>query len=121
MASKLKKKEDIENQNIVKVTTEKELTKNNLIKANNFVRKIDITNQINFYHHIGIYQFKVSILKQFVMLPQSINEKKNNLEQLRALDNEININVVLAGSQFKGVDTKEDYLDMKKIMEYNKI
>lgn len=121
MASKLKKKEDIENQNIVKVTTEKELTKNNLIKANNFVRKIDITNQINFYHHIGIYQFKVSTLKQFVMLPQSINEKKNNLEQLRALDNEINIDVVLAGSNFKGVDTEEDYLDMKKIMEYNKI
>ena len=55
------------------------------------------------------------------MLPQSINEKKNNLEQLRALDNEINIEVVLAESNFKGVDTEEDYLDMKKIMEYNKI
>ena len=55
------------------------------------------------------------------MLPQSINEKKNNLEQLRALDNEIKIKVVLAGAQFKGVDTKEDYIDMKKIMEYNKI
>ena len=43
---------------------------------------------------------------------------KNKLEQLRALDNEININVALANKSPIGVDSKEDYLAIKKIMKY---
>ena len=48
----------------------------------------------------------------------SSNEKKNKLEQLRALDNKLKINVALAKSSPIGVDTEEDYLAIKKIMEY---
>jgi 3-deoxy-manno-octulosonate cytidylyltransferase (CMP-KDO synthetase) len=40
------------------------------------------------------------------------------LEQLRALDNEIKINVAFAESSPIGVDTKEDFVAIKKIMEY---
>jgi 3-deoxy-manno-octulosonate cytidylyltransferase (CMP-KDO synthetase) len=43
---------------------------------------------------------------------------KSRLEQLRALDNNIEINVSLAKSSPIGVDTEEDYLALKKIMEY---
>jgi 3-deoxy-manno-octulosonate cytidylyltransferase (CMP-KDO synthetase) len=43
---------------------------------------------------------------------------KNRLEQLRAMDNNININVALANRSPIGVDTMEDYLAIKKIMEY---
>ena len=49
---------------------------------------------------------------------QTKNEIKNRLEQLRALDNNIKINVTLSKSSPIGVDTKEDYLALKKIMEY---
>ena len=49
---------------------------------------------------------------------QSDNEIKNNLEQLRALDNGIKINVALAKSSPIGVDTHEDFVAIKKIMEY---
>ena len=70
------------------------------------------------YHHIGIYAYKTNILKKFISLDQTINEKKNKLEQLRALDNNITINVALANSSPIGVDTEEDYLALKKIMEY---
>ena len=49
---------------------------------------------------------------------QSANEIKNRLEQLRALDNNIGINVALAKSSPIGVDTEEDFLAIKKIMEY---
>ena len=42
----------------------------------------------------------------------------NKLEQLRALDNQMKINVVLAKSSSIGVDTEEDFLAIKKIMEY---
>ena len=45
-------------------------------------------------------------------------KKKNKLEQLRALDNKLKINVALAKSSPIGVDTTEDYLAIKKIMEY---
>ncbi len=119
IASKLKK-DDENNKNIVKVLTDTGLKKNKLSRANNFLRQINNKNLINVYHHIGIYQFKVSALEKFVKLSQSLNEKKNKLEQLRAIENNIQISVMLGESQYSGVDTREDYLAIKKIMEYNK-
>ena len=55
---------------------------------------------------------------QRIQLIISSNEIKNRLEQLRALDNGIKINVGLAKSSSIGVDTEEDYVAIKKIMEY---
>ena len=63
-------------------------------------------------------RYKVSVLEKFINLDQTKNEINNRLEQLRALDNNIKINVALAESSPIGVDTKEDYLALKKIMEY---
>ena len=57
-------------------------------------------------------------LKDFVSFKQSKNELKNKLEQLRALDNGIDINVSLASKSPIGVDTQEDFLAIKKIMKY---
>jgi len=75
----------------------------------------------NLYHHIGIYCYSTETLEKFVKLNQSKNEKENKLEQLRALDNDITINVGLAKSALKGIDTEEDYLALKKNMEYKTI
>ena len=105
----------------MKVITNEGLKKNKISIANNFLRHVYSKNTKNLYQHMGIYQFKVSTLEKFVKLPQSVNEKKNKLEQLRALDNNININVALAETNSMGVDTKEDFLAIKKIMEYNKL
>ena len=80
-------------------------------------RKINEIN-INIFHHLGIYCYSVEALEKFVNLKQSENEIKNRLEQLRALDNQQTINVALANSSPIGVDTEEDYLAIKKIMEY---
>jgi 3-deoxy-manno-octulosonate cytidylyltransferase (CMP-KDO synthetase) len=105
------------NENVVKVITEVTLETNNFPKALNFKRKInEIKN--NIYHHLGIYCYSVQALENFVNLQQSENEIKNRLEQLRALDNQQTINVALANSSPIGVDTIEDYLAIKKIMEY---
>ena len=46
------------------------------------------------------------------------NEKQRSLEQIRALENGIKINVALAKSSPIGIDTEEDYVAIKKIMEY---
>ena len=67
---------------------------------------------------MGIYCYQVKTLQNFISLNQSKNEIDNKLEQLRALDNNIKINVALATSSPIGVDTMEDYLAIKKIMEY---
>ena len=92
-----------------------------IAKAIDFTRTYDQATKNNHFHHVGVYSYRRSSLERFINLPQSERETLFKLEQLRALDNEINIDVVLAESNFKGVDTEEDYLDMKKIMEYNKI
>ena len=116
LAAKIKDLKDLENQNIVKVVTEKKLESDQFLEAKTFVRSS--LNIDNIYHHIGIYCYSAETLERFVKLNQSQNEIKNRLEQLRALDNNIKVNVALANVTPIGVDTKEDYLALKKIMEY---
>ena len=116
LAAKIENKSDLANENIVKVITENNLEDDPFSKAKTFLRKSQ--DALNIYHHIGIYCYSSEILKNFVELEQSKNEIENRLEQLRALDNNININVALANKAPIGVDTEEDYLALKKIMEY---
>ena len=116
LAAKMKDLKDLDNENIVKVITNKNLNDDEFSKARNFLRR---SSEIaNTYHHIGIYCYSTETLKKFVELNQSKDEIENKLEQLRALDNNIDINVALASSSPIGVDTEEDYLALKKIMEY---
>ena len=110
--------EALDNKNVVKVITKNHLDKKNFLLALNFTRDNLSESYQNIYHHIGIYSYKVSVLEKFISLTQTKNEIKNKLEQLRALDNKIKINVALANSSPIGVDTEEDYLAIKKIMEY---
>ena len=116
LAAKIKNFKDLENSNIVKVITKKDLKEDQFSLAETFTR--NAKNVDNIYHHIGIYCYSSETLKKFVKLNQSKNEIENRLEQLRALDNNIEINVALANSSPIGVDTEEDYLALKKIMEY---
>ena len=116
LAAVIKNNKDLENENIVKVITEKSLQKAYFPKAISFLRKSNNIDHI--YNHLGIYCYSTDTLEKFVQLNQSKNEIESRLEQLRALDNNIEINVALASSSPIGVDTKEDYLALKKIMEY---
>ena len=116
LAAKIKDLKDLENENIVKVITKENLNKDKFSKAKNFLRRSSEVE--NIYHHIGIYCYSTETLKKFVELNQTKNEIDNRLEQLRALDNDIEINITLASSSPIGVDTKEDFLALKKIMEY---
>jgi 3-deoxy-manno-octulosonate cytidylyltransferase (CMP-KDO synthetase) len=118
LAAKIKDDKMLNNKNIVKVVVENKLEESNFPIALNFTRENLSTESQNIYHHIGIYSYKISVLEKFVSLVQTSNEKINKLEQLRALDNKLKINVALAKSSPIGVDTNEDYLALKKIMEY---
>jgi 3-deoxy-manno-octulosonate cytidylyltransferase (CMP-KDO synthetase) len=103
-------------QNVVKVRVKKPFNINPFPYATSFTRITE--EKQNIYHHIGIYCYEVKTLEKFISFKQSKGELENRLEQLRALDNKININVALANTSPIGVDTKEDYLAIKKIMEY---
>ena len=117
LAAKINNKKVFENHDIVKVITEESLDDTKFPRAINFMRKLDKENN-QAYHHLGIYCYNVEILKRFISFKQSQNEIENRLEQLRALDNNINFNVALAKSSPIGVDTNEDFMAIKKIMEY---
>ena len=117
LAAKINNKKVFENHDIVKVITEESLDDTKFPRAINFMRKLNKENN-QAYHHLGIYCYNVEILKRFISFKQSEDEIENRLEQLRALDNNINVNVALAKSSPIGVDTKEDFMAIKKIMEY---
>lgn len=117
LASNILEKEFYQNQNIVKVITNESLNNSNFPEAIDFMRKI-LDSRKNVYHHLGIYCYQKETLKNFISFNQSSNEVKHKLEQLRALDNNIKINVALAKSSPIGVDTEEDLMAIKKIMEY---
>ena len=116
LASKIKDKALLENPNVVKVLTKENLNQTNFPEALNFMREISEEKE-NIYHHLGIYSYNKDTLEKFVSLNQSTGEIKNKLEQLRALDNNIKINVAFTKFAPIGVDTKEDLEAVKKIME----
>lgn len=60
------------------------------------------------YHHIGLYAFRRPALERFVRLPRSPLEKQEKLEQLRAMENGMRIDVALVDTVPLGVDTPAD-------------
>ena len=99
---------NINNENIVKVITKNKISDNSASEALNFNRVIKKNSSGNIYHHFGIYLYKYSALKKFVNFEKSKNEIKERLEQLRAIDNNMKIDVLLANYFSSGIDTKKD-------------
>jgi len=118
LAAEIENQSKINDENIVKVITDKKITNENFTTAKDFKRKLKDL-KLNIYHHLGVYAYKPEVLKKLVKLKQTNNEIKNRLEQLRAMENGIKINVGLAKFCPIGVDTMEDYLELKKKLEYN--
>ena len=118
LACRIPEKKIYENENAVKVITTSKIAYSKPTNAKNFLRIIKGKKNKNIYHHIGIYMYKLSALKKFIQLNQTSNEKKQKLEQMRAIDNNIKIHVILAKTKPIGIDTKQDYMEIKKLMEY---
>jgi 3-deoxy-manno-octulosonate cytidylyltransferase (CMP-KDO synthetase) len=66
--------------------------------------------------HIGIYGYQVDALMQLANLAPSPLEKSESLEQLRALENDIGIRVLLVDHSWQGVDTMEDLVRVEKML-----
>ncbi len=72
------------------------------------------------YHHIGIYAFRRAALDRFVALPPSPLERREKLEQLRALEAGMRIDVALVDAMPMGVDTPDDLARARALLDPTK-
>ena len=68
------------------------------------------------YHHIGLYAYRRAALERFVSLPPSVLERRESLEQLRALEAGMRIDAALVDTVPFGVDTQADLTRARELM-----
>ena len=116
LASSFSSDIELANENNVKVSVIDKLVEGKFSKALDFFRKSS-NEYKNFYHHVGIYAFTNEALVRYVNLKRSRLELERKLEQLRALENSMSIHVGYINSSPLSVDTKNDLMEVRKIME----
>ena len=117
LAAQIKKKDEILNPNVVKVQTNQVLKNSDFLEINDFFRQKKALNSEKIYHHCGIYIFTKESLKKYVNIPRSKLEIERNLEQMRAVENNMQIMVGLSESIPLSVDTEEDLREVIKEMD----
>lgn len=95
------------NPNVVKIVGSP-LGASNKLRALYFTRATAPYGEGPLYHHIGLYAYRRSALERFVALGPSVLELREKLEQLRALEAGMRIDVEVVQSVPLGVDTPED-------------
>ena len=118
LASSFSSKKELAGENNVKVVVNRKIDNSNFSEATDFFRSSTKTFE-NFYHHVGIYAFTNKALIRYVSLERSKLELERKLEQLRALENNMSIHVGYINSSPLSVDTKNDLIEVKKLMENN--
>lgn len=114
LACKISDEDERTNPNIVKAVVGWE--NETYGKALYFTRATAPYGEGDLYHHIGIYGYRADTLKKFVSLPPSPLEIREKLEQLRALENNIAIDVVATNTIPLGVDVESDLIKARKIL-----
>ncbi len=87
-----------------------------LLRALYFTRATAPYGDGPLYHHIGLYAWRRSALQRFVSLKPSTLEKRESLEQLRALEDGMRIDVAIVDSVPLGVDTPADLARARQIL-----
>jgi 3-deoxy-manno-octulosonate cytidylyltransferase (CMP-KDO synthetase) len=104
-----------ENPNVVKAVFEPRGERDG--KALYFTRLPAPSGAGPLYHHIGVYAYRRAALKAFVAAPQSALEKRERLEQLRALAIGLTIHVAVVDTVPLGVDTQADLDRARALLE----
>ena len=117
LASHIENDYEEKDPNVVKVLTENDIKNKSFTKAIDFFRtSSEPLNKLT-YHHVGIYAFTNKALIRYVSLKRSKLEVERKLEQMRALENKMKIDVGYIDSCPLSVDTETDLKAVKKIME----
>jgi 3-deoxy-manno-octulosonate cytidylyltransferase (CMP-KDO synthetase) len=109
-------KEDVNNPNAVKVVTDKNG------RALYFSRSSipfdrDSRGDVTYFKHLGFYAYRKPALQQFCQWPESSLERSERLEQLRFLENGIDIHVAETPYDTIGVDTEADLKRVEEILQ----
>jgi 3-deoxy-manno-octulosonate cytidylyltransferase (CMP-KDO synthetase) len=110
------------------IHTEEETTNPNVVKAVGspigprrlralyFTRATAPTGEGPRYHHVGLYAYRRAALERFVTLPPSPLEQQEKLEQLRALEAGMRIDVMIVDTVPRGVDTPADLETARRML-----
>ena len=119
IAAEIKVKSERDNPNVVKVVGTP-LAQPDRLRALYFTRATAPWGEGPLYHHIGIYTYRRAALERFVALRPSPLEKREKLEQLRALEDNMRIDVAIVDTVPLGVDTPEDLERARKLIKPEK-
>jgi 3-deoxy-manno-octulosonate cytidylyltransferase (CMP-KDO synthetase) len=106
LAAEITRPEERDNPNVVKVVGTPVAPRR--LRALYFTRACAPAGEGALYHHIGLYAYRRPALERFVKLPPSSLERRERLEQLRALEAGMRIDVAIVDTVPLGVDTPED-------------
>ncbi len=106
LAAEITRDEERVNPNVVKLVGTEIAPRH--LRALYFTRATAPYGNGPLYHHIGLYAYRREALRRFVGMPPSLLEKRERLEQLRALEAGMRIDVLVVDTVPLGVDTPED-------------
>ena len=123
LAAEIREERERQDPNVVKVVgtplAGNDEEKEQQLRALYFTRATAPYGDGPLYHHIGIYAYRRSALERFVSLRPSVLEQRERLEQLRALEDGMRVDVVVVDTVPIGVDTPDDLDRASKLMSAN--
>ncbi len=114
LAAEIHTEEEALNPNVVKAVGSP--VEGRRLRALYFTRATAPTGDGPRYHHIGLYAYRRPALERFVALPPSPLEKQEKLEQLRALEAGMRIDVTIVDTVPRGVDTPADLETARRML-----
>jgi len=114
LAAEIKVAEERANPNVVKVVGTPVGPRR--LRALYFTRATAPAGEGPLYHHIGLYAYRRAALERFVKLPPSPLERREKLEQLRALEAGMRIDVAIVDAVPLGVDTAADLAKARAVL-----
>jgi 3-deoxy-manno-octulosonate cytidylyltransferase (CMP-KDO synthetase) len=119
LAAEIVEPDECTNPNVVKVVGTP-LPQGRTLRALYFTRATAPYGEGPLYHHIGIYAYRRQALERFVALPPSALEAREKLEQLRALEAGMRIDVTIVDTVPLGVDTPADLERARRLLAHAK-
>jgi 3-deoxy-manno-octulosonate cytidylyltransferase (CMP-KDO synthetase) len=117
LAAQITKPEERTNPNVVKIAGSP--VGPGRLRALYFSRATVPSGDGPLYHHIGLYAYRRAALERFVRLPASPLEQREKLEQLRALEAGMRVDVAIVDTVPLGVDTAEDLETARAMLTSN--
>jgi 3-deoxy-manno-octulosonate cytidylyltransferase (CMP-KDO synthetase) len=114
LAAEIHTEEEASNPNVVKVVGSPIAPKR--LRGLYFTRARSPSGDGPRYHHIGLYAYRRAALERFVTLPPSYLEQQEKLEQLRAIEAGMRIDVTIVDTVPRGVDTPADLETARRIL-----